>query len=148
MSTPETLQLIKFVARIIHEETNEPLDGTGLTARFYDRDLFKDDPLGHAAISSDGVTEILCSADQYQTGLLGKLFSRLKEKKPDIYIEVADGKGEVLYRSAVRWDVDPLKVDEVTGRVNPTIDLGMFKYRKGKGFNDPGQGFEISGVMA
>ncbi len=144
--TTETLQLIKFIAHIVHEETGEPLDGTGLTARFYDRDLFKDDALGRAPISKTGVAEIVCSADQYQTGLLGKLFSRLKEKKPDIYIEVIDGSGEAIYRSTVRWDVDPLKADEVTGRVNPTVDLGTFHYRKGKGINDAG-GFEIGRVM-
>ena len=147
MPTPDTFHLIKFIAHIVHEDTGKPLAGNGYTVRFFDFDLLKDDALGESGLSAEGVAQIVCEASQFQTGLLGRLFSRLREQKPDIYIEVVGDDGARLYRSAVRWNVDPLKPDEVTGRVNPTLDLGVFHFRVGKGLAEPGLGSEIHRPM-
>jgi len=126
-------QLVKFVARFVDAETGKPAFGRGWRAKLWDKDLVADDPLGEAVIGETGVVEIVCSSADFQSGLLGRLFDRLKEKKPDVYAEVMEESGRVVYRSPVRWSVDPLRVDEVTGRASPTVDLGTYKVREGEG---------------
>lgn len=138
----ESLQLIKINARFVHAESGAPLTGDAFRVRFYDFDLFRNDRLGEAILSPDGRAEIICSAAHYQGGVLARLFDRLKEKKPDLFVEVVDGDRPV-FRSPIQWNIDPLKVNEVTGRVNPTIDLGTFQYREGEGVNDEPWGLGV-----
>lgn len=135
MSTP-SVQLVKLIARFVRADTGSPLTGDTYRVRFYDFDLLKEDALGESRLSPEGVAEAICDASQYQTGLLGRLFDRLKEKKPDIFVEVRGEGGVAIYRSAIQWNLDPFKPDEVTGRTNPTIDLGTYQFRHGEGIND------------
>lgn len=128
----EMPQLIKFIARLVDAATGAPVANAAYRVRFFDRDLFKDDPLGEAVLSKDGAAEIICSTASWQTGVLGKVFQRLRERTPDVYIEVVEG-SEVLFRSQVKTVEDPLTPDEVTKRVNLTIDLGEYRFRKGDG---------------
>lgn len=133
-----TPKLIKLIARFVHADTGLPLTGPGLRARFYDADALTSDFLGQSALSHDGVAEVIFNADDFQTGLLGKIFDRFKERKPDIYCEIADKNGDAIFRSTVQWNVDPLHVDEVTRSTNPTLDLGTYRFRRGQGLIPPG----------
>lgn len=147
MSTTPAPQLIKLIARFVRADTGSPLTGDAYRVRFYDFDLLKEDALGESRLSEDGVAEVICDASQYQTGLLGRLFERLKEKKPDIFVEVRGEGGVAIYRSAIQWNLDPFKADDVTGRTNPTIDLGTYQFRHGEGINDQPWGHGIHGPM-
>lgn len=146
MSTP-SLQLVKLIAHFVRADTGSPLTHDTYRVRFYDFDLLKEDALGESSLSAEGVTEVICDADQYQTGLLGRLFERLKEKKPDIFVEVRGEGGMAIYRSAIQWNLDPFKADEVTGRINPTIDLGTYRFRPGEGIDDQPGGYGIHRPM-
>lgn len=139
-------QLVKFIARLVHADTGQPLTDAGYSVRFFDHDLFKDDALGTSALSDKGVAEVICSTASWQTGVLGKLFQRLKEQKPDVFLEVRDASGRVVYVSPIK-SVDPLAPDEVTGRVNTTIDLGTYAFRHGEGLMPPEQKYGLGGPM-
>ncbi len=147
MSSTPAPQLIKLIARFVRADTGNPLTGDTYRVRFYDLDLLKDDALGEARLSTEGVAEIICDASQYQTGLLGRLFERLREKKPDIFVEVRRHDGVAIYRSPIQWNLDPFKTDSVTGRTNPTLDLGTYQFRHGDGINDQSWGHNLHGPM-
>ncbi|MBX3378490.1 MAG: hypothetical protein KF805_00220 [Phycisphaeraceae bacterium] len=135
-------QLIKIVARFVRADSGAPLTGPGYRVRFYDFDLIRDDRLGESGLSPDGVAEVICSAADYQGGILARLFDRLKEKKPDLFVEVVES-DRAVFRSPIQWNVDPLKVDEVTGRINPTVDLGTYQFREGEGITDEPWGLGV-----
>lgn len=129
-------EIVKLIARVVHADTGRPLAEPTYRVRFFDRDLLGDDRLGESGLTGEGVAEVVCSAADYQTGLLGRLCHRLREQKPDIYVEIVDGAGTAMYRSTVRWNVDPARIDEVTGSARRTIDLGTYRFRKGEGLMD------------
>lgn len=138
-----SIQIIKLIARFVHADSGQPVVGPDIRVRFYDRDLLKDDVLGEAVLSNQGVAEVLCSSGSFQSGVLGRLFERLKEKKPDIYCELLGPDGAPIFRSAVRWDLDVGGVNPVTQVANPTIDLGTYRFRRGDGIasTDAAPGF-------
>lgn len=124
---------LKLIARLVHADTGEPVTDPLLRVRFYDLDVLASDRLGESRLSPEGVAEVVCSEASFQDGLLGRVFERLREKKPDVYLEVVDAAGLPVYRSAVQWNIDPARRNEVTGQTDRTVDLGEFRYRRGEG---------------
>lgn len=145
MSTPSpsTPQIIKLIARFVHKGTSQPVSDPALRVRFFDQDAFKDDFLGEATLSSDGVAEIIFDSSAFQSGVLGRIFERLKEKRPDVYCQIVDKDRVPIFRTAVQWDVDVTQFNEVTKRSRPTVDLGTFEFKAGEGVLDP---FYYSGI--
>ena len=143
-STPNVPMLIKLIARFIHKDTGQPVDDPGYRVQFYDHDVVKDDFLGESGLRSDGVAEIIFDGETFQTGLLGKIFERLKEQKPDVYCQIVDIEDKSIFRSTIRWDVDVTQFDEVTKRPRSTVDLGTFEFLVGDGLQDP---YHYSGIL-
>lgn len=74
--------------RITGQQTGGPLKGLRVTA--LDKDLFRDDRLGSCMTDDNGRFEIVFDR---------KAFGDLFEGKPDIYLQVANDKGEVIFTS-------------------------------------------------
>jgi len=116
-------QLVRVVARIVHEDTGQPLTESGLVARLYDADPISDDFLAEAPVV-DGRVELtfdLARAESWDTP---------GEEKPDLYFVILNRQGESA-RSIVHQDKDFLALDPVSGiRRNLTKDLGDVVIRK------------------
>lgn len=127
-----SIEQVKVVAKFEHADTGAPLADQDLRVRFYDADLLSDDYLGESRLDDQGRAEVTFEAAKFQTGVLGKLWDRLKEQKPDIFCEVVDHDGQPIYRSSVRWNVDPGKAAQFA-----SVDLGTYAFRKGAGLTQP-----------
>jgi hypothetical protein len=130
-----SIQIVKLIARFVHADSGRPVTGPDVRVRFFDRDVLRDDLLGEAVLNSEGVAEVLCSAGSYQSGVLGRVFERLRERKPDIYCELLDAEGRPIFRTPVRWDLDVARVNPVTQVASPTVDLGTYQFRRGEGLD-------------
>lgn len=130
-----SVQIVKLIARFVHADSGRPVAGPDVRVRFFDRDVLRDDLLGEAVLNSDGVAEVLCSAGSYQSGVLGRVFERLRERKPDIYCELLDANGHPIFRTPVQWDLDVARVSPVTQVASPTVDLGTYQFRRGGGLD-------------
>jgi hypothetical protein len=73
-----------IAARVVDQDTGQGIPGLKIEA--WDKDILFDDPLGKATTQMDGSFKIQIAADTIQ-GLF-------KEKKPNLYFKVFDGKGQ------------------------------------------------------
>lgn len=127
--------IIKLIAHFVDAASGSPLSGENLRVRFLDRDALKDDLLGEGVLGPGGRASVLTTTSSFRSGLLGMLGAALGEKKPDVFCEVLEGE-TVIFRTAVTWNVDTEKSNEVTQRADRTIDLGTFQFRRGGGLDD------------
>lgn len=127
-----SIEQMKVIAKFEHVDTGAPLTDQDLRVRFYDADLMSDDYLGESRLDEHGCTEVTFEASKFQSGVLGKLWDRLKEQKPDIFCEVIDRDGQAIYRSSVRWNVDPGSAAKFAA-----VDLGTYAFSKGAGLSQP-----------
>lgn len=128
--------LIVLCARFVDADSGAPLVGEALRVRFFDSDAIADDFLGETGLGTDGVARIVISPARYRSGLKGAAGEAFGELEPDIYCEVREG-DKVLYRSAVKWDIEPTPKDPVPG-LHRTLDLGTYQFRRGEGLQGDG----------
>lgn len=137
---PMAEYIFKFTARFVDAGTGKPLSGAGFSVRFLDRDALKDDVLGEGALAPDGRAEVLTTSSAFRSRLMGLL--AMAEKKPDVYCEVREG-GKTIYRTRVAWNLDVERLNAVTKSPDRTIDLGVFKFRRGEGLEETGTGTPV-----
>ncbi|MFZ4572984.1 MAG: hypothetical protein ACOYN0_01220 [Phycisphaerales bacterium] len=124
--------IVLLLAKFVDAETGEPLNDPSLKVSFFDFDTLSDEFLGEATLTTEGVARIAVAQSSYRHGLTGFVGGMLGEKQPDIFCEVRDRDCPV-YRTPVLWDVKTVREDPVTHRIDRTVDLGTFRFRRGEG---------------
>lgn len=119
--------IIKLIAAFVDGQTGKPLTGEGLTVRFCDRDMVKDDVLGESLLSG-GEASVITTELAFK-GLLG-----IGERTPDLYCEVRDH-GKAVYRTPVAWNSKVVE-KRPGGEKVLTHHLGTFRVTPGEGLAD------------
>ena len=93
------------------QEGGRPL--RGLVVRAYDKDKRKDDYLGRDVTDAGG---------RYEIGFVAAAFRALFERRPDVYVQVYDDRGQQLVTTedSVRWNagkVEKIDVEVPEGRL-------------------------------
>lgn len=79
----------RVAGAVVNLDTGEPV--SNVIVKAYDKDFFREQPLGEATTDKAGRYEILFSQDDF-TGPLIRL-----ERHPDIFLEIVDSKGNVIH---------------------------------------------------
>lgn len=130
------MALLKLSARFVHADTGAPLSGPTLRVRFMDKDAIKDDLLGESALDAAGRAEIVTTSSDFRSGVMGLLGGLVSERKPDVYCEVTE-LGTPIFRTQVKWNLDPAQRDAITKQASNMIDLGTFAFKRGEGLTTP-----------
>lgn len=111
------MQYINVRAKFVEKKTGKPISGSGYLAKLFDRDIFKkDDFMGEGTLNGDGEVEITC--DLANAGL---------EITPDLYFVLFHNEKNI-FKSKVKWNVNFLTVNKVTGvKYSTPQDLGTFE---------------------
>lgn len=112
--------LYRFVVRFVEKGSRRPLTGPAFKARFYDRDLIRDNRLGESALDAGGSAAVVVSSASF------KSLDSPGETRPDVYC-VLEKDGQAIFRTPVRANLDLDAADKVTGTQARTIDLGAFE---------------------
>lgn len=112
--------LYRFVVRFVEKGTGRPVTGRAYRARFFDRDLIRDNRLGDSPLDAEGVAGVVVSSAAF------KGLDSPGETRPDLYC-VLEKDGREVFRTPVRWDIDVSARDPVTKVSERTIDLGVFE---------------------
>ncbi len=114
-------QFAKVYARFLRKSDGKPLFGGHYSVKLYDKDILIDDKLGESRLGDDGRAQLL-----FDLADVSSSYAPL-ELKPDLYLTVFEGDREI-FRSPVRWNLDFLHRDPVTGQQDDlTQDLGTFE---------------------
>ncbi|NQV16645.1 hypothetical protein HQ531_14375 [bacterium] len=79
----------RVAGAVTNLDTGEPV--SNVIVRAFDKDFFRDQPLGKARTDKVGRYEVLFNRDDF-TGPLIHL-----ERRPDIFLEIVDAKGNIIY---------------------------------------------------
>ena len=107
--------LVKVNARLVDPDGVGPLEG--LTAELLDKDVLSTDSLATARVSADGRVEFLFDLDKANN------LDSLGEIWPDLFVQVRDAAGAVVFRSQVMPNVRFLVPDRTTTAPRTTIDV-------------------------
>lgn len=127
--------LIVLSARFVDADTGSPLDPTGMRVRFLDADALVDDLLGECELPGDGIARIIVAPGSYRSGLFGSVGQAFGELEPDVYCELFEG-DRIVYRTQVKWDLNPEAVNAASGLNERTLDLGTYRVRRGEGLGE------------
>ena len=115
-----THQLVRIVARLVHEGSGQPVGGPEYLARLFDDDPVRDDILGECPVTA-GRVEIAFDLERAAGG------DTPWETMPDLYLVVLKG-GVEIHRTCVVADVDFRVTDPVTREHDElTQDLGTIR---------------------
>lgn len=110
--------------KIVFEKSNGTIyDFQGLTVKAYDNDLIKDDFLGETTTDTEGEFVI--------TGFTEEQYGKYGEKKPDIYLKIAQNDQIIWYtetkwRTTLPYNIGTIKIPEIN-------IIGYVKSYKNKG---------------
>ncbi|MEO6707355.1 MAG: hypothetical protein ABIN04_16060 [Ginsengibacter sp.] len=115
---------IEVKVRLIAKGNDEPVTGTNIQVRLYDKDVFNDDFLGEATPDEEGVAHFIFSQKDFSS-------PANLDDKPDFYFVVYNNKKQV-FKSKVMSNLDLSDMVEFTMREGEIIDLGTFLIDVGK----------------
>jgi len=104
----------KIYGKILEKETGKGIPN--LIVKAVDKDLLYDDILGEATTDENGNFEIKYNKEDFKELLL--------DKEPDIYLNVRNANGDVIYTTETKVVYDALEEEEFVIRISKSLIKG------------------------